>query len=236
MKYVADPGAGAVFVFDRSNTLAAIWGREEEISPVDIVIKGDNCYVLDTITSQVLVLDKTTGEEIDRIGKQGEELGQLQYVTCLAVDDEENVYVSDKINGYITKLNRDGIFQQQIGQQGDALPHFLRVKGVDIDREGRIWCVDAGSGYIKAYNPEGRLLVAFARMGKGQGSTSMPAIVRIDYDHIDLFQQFAVEGAKLELIIIVTNQYGPSKVNVYGLGTFPSVSKPSKALPEETAE
>lgn len=224
-KYVADSGAGAVLVFDENNEIKGIWGRENRIMPLDIVIKGDNCYVLDANSSQVLVLDKNTGEEINRIGTKGEEEGQLQYVTCLAADDEENVYISDKIHGYITKLNSDGIFQQQFGALGDAPAYFLRVKGIDVDKEGRVWAVDSGSGQIKVYDPAGRLLIAFSHTSPEPGGTYLPAIIRIDYDNIDFFQQFAVEGAKLELLIMVTNQYERNKVNVYGLGSFPAISE-----------
>jgi hypothetical protein len=245
IKYVCDTGAKVVFVFDQSNNMSAIWLKGMKILPVDIVIKGQKCYVLDANSCRVIVLDKTTGKVIKRIGKHGKKLGQIRFATCLAVDDEENVYISDKISGFITKLNSDGIFQQKIGQLGDSLAHFLRVKGLDVDREGRIWVVDSGSGMLKIFDPQGRLLMIFGySFGKDisfPGMSYLPGIIRVDYDHVEFFQQFAVEGAELEYVILVTNQFGRYKVNVYGFGTFPSSVSPDTSeapaeLPEEAAE
>ena len=39
-KYVADPTAGAVFVFDAGNTLQAILGKDLRISPIDVAVRG----------------------------------------------------------------------------------------------------------------------------------------------------------------------------------------------------
>ncbi|MHC4742857.1 MAG: NHL repeat-containing protein [Planctomycetota bacterium] len=225
VKYVADPGTGAVYVFNRGNEMISIFGKDMKMMPVDVVVQGNYCYVLDGNSSQVVVLDKGTGEEVKRLGKYGDELGNLKYVTCLGVDAEENVYVSDKIKGHITKLNKDGIFQLNIGRLGDSILHFTRVKGVDIDREGRIWCIDAGRAVVKAYSPEGRLLIAFGYSDGRGGSLYLPAKIKIDYDNVQHFQQHAVEGAELEFLIVVTNQFGPYKVNVYGFGKFPEQIK-----------
>ena len=43
----------------------------------------------------------------------------------------------------------------------------------------------------------------------------------IDYDNVVLFEKYAVAGAKLEFLVIVSNQYGANKINVYGFGSFP---------------
>ncbi len=50
----------------------------------------------------------------------------------------------------------------------------------------------------------------------------LPASIRVDYDHIEEFRKYAVEDAELECLIIVSNQYGPNKISVYGLGDFPA--------------
>jgi hypothetical protein len=57
----------------------------------------------------------------------------------------------------------------------------------------------------------------------------MPAKVILDYDHIDLFQPYAVKGARIEFLVFVSNQYGPRKINVYGFGEFPVSSRPREA-------
>src|SRR5690348_1712295 len=56
------------------------------------------------------------------------------------------------------------------------------------------------------------------RIPAGPGSTSLPAGVWVDYDHVKYFQQYAAPGFKVEYLIFVTNQYGDHKVSVYGFG------------------
>ena len=63
----------------------------------------------------------------------------------------------------------------------------------------------------------------------------MPVSIRIDYDNVDLFRKYAVDGAKLEFLVLVTNQFGPNKVSVYGFGQFPAVA-PSSEVEEKSDE
>ncbi len=70
-KYVSDARVGTVFVFDKDNNLVGMWGKEAGLAPVDLDIYQDKLYVLDGESCQVLVFDKITGKELDRIGKRG---------------------------------------------------------------------------------------------------------------------------------------------------------------------
>jgi len=70
-KYVADKKAGAVFVFDKNNNLSGILGRELKIKPEDVVVSGQECYVTDSNSNQIVVLDNPTGIEVNRFGQPG---------------------------------------------------------------------------------------------------------------------------------------------------------------------
>ena len=221
-KYVTDSTAGAIFVFDKANTLKAILGRELKIIPSDIVVRGQRCYITDVRSNQVVVMDKTTGKEITRIGKEGDGHGEFKLIAGIALDKQGNIYVTDKILGKITKFNNAGIFQQTIGGEvTTGIADFVRAKGISIDRQGRIWVVDAATEVAKIYNPEGRLLLYFGLRGHRPGRMILPAGISLDYDNIELFRKYAVEGAQIEFLVFVSNQYGPNKVNVYAFGRFP---------------
>jgi TolA-binding protein len=56
---------------------------------------------------------------------------------------------------------------------------------------------------------------------------NLPAKIILDRRHVGLFQPYAVPGARIEFLVLVSNQYGQHKINVYGFGEFPS-SKESK--------
>jgi hypothetical protein len=229
-KYVTDPSAGAVFVFGRNNNLKAILGKELSIKPIDISIQGDRCYVTDGTSSQVVVLDKTTGSEVSRIGTKGslESIsmsdlppGHLVLISDLALDQQGNVYVTDKAAARITKFDKGGIFQRTFGQWGSGIDDLVRPKGIAIDRENRIWMIDTAPDIAKIYNSEGRLLLFFGQTGNEPGKMNIPATIILDYDNVKYFQEYAVDGAEIKFLVLVSNQYGPNKISVYGFGNFP---------------
>lgn len=224
IKYVADPTAGQVFVFGRDNELKTILGGDLGLQPIDVAVQGRRCYVTDMKNNQVVVLDITTGEVLLRMGKAGDALGQFVLIGDLALDEQENVYVADKFMGRITIFDRNGIFQRAFGKAGDNVQSFVRPKGIDVDRAGRIWVTDAAPEVTKVYTGQGELLLFFGFPGNKPGNMNMPASVLIDYEHIDLFTEYYAQGAEIEFLVFVTNQYG-TKVNLYAFGRFPLQEK-----------
>jgi sugar lactone lactonase YvrE len=223
-KYVADPVSGKVFVFDRDNALEAILGGDLKLKPIDVAVRDKRCYVTDMNSNQVVVLDIASGQEVMRIGKPGDGDGQFGLIGDIALDLEENIYVTDKALARVITFDKNGVFRKTIGRVGDNIHDFVRPKGIDIDRQGRIWVVDAASEVGKVYNPEGQLLMIFGFPGSGPGSTNLPASITLDYDNIDLFQEHFTEGAQIEFLVLVSNQYG-AKINIYGFGSFPLQEK-----------
>ena len=232
-KYVADPTAGAIFVFDKNNTLSIILGKDSGINPIDVVVRGALCYITDFRSNQVVVLDKKTGREITRMGRgksnqdgQSKPLnelppGEFSLISDLTLDREGSIYVTDKAGARITHFDRSGIIKRTIGRLGDNIDEFVRPKGIAIDNAGRIWVVDAATEVAKIYDQQARLLLFFGLPGNEPGMMNLPAKIVLDYDNVDLFQPYAVEGANIEFLVLISNQYGPNKISVYGFGTFP---------------
>jgi len=231
-KYIADPKAGMVFVFDRKNNLRFMLGKELKINPIDVVVRGSLCYVTDFTSNQIVIMDKTSGREITRLGKKSEGQGRAEPLTALTngefslisdltLDRQGNIYVTDKAGARITQFDRSGTFRRTIGRLGDNIDEFIRPKGIAIDNDDRIWVVDAGTEVAKIYNQQAQLLLFFGQPGNEPGMMNMPTNIVLDYDNIELFKQYAVEGADIEFLVLVSNQYGPNKISVYGFGSFP---------------
>jgi sugar lactone lactonase YvrE len=233
IKYVTDARAGSIFVFGRDDKLIAIWGRQSGMRPLGVAVHGDRCYVTDVAGRQVVVLDKRTGEEIMRIGKpiedpeqtEANENAQFRMISDVAVDQQGNVYVTDRLLGQISKFNAAGEYVRSFGHMGDSIHDFIRPKGIAFDRENRMWIVDAATQVCKIHNQQGQLLLYFGLPGNGRGQMNLPAMVTVDYENVEYFQDYAVEGAQLEFLIIITNQFGPHKISVYGFGRFPEQEK-----------
>ncbi|MHC4326812.1 MAG: 6-bladed beta-propeller [Planctomycetota bacterium] len=230
-KYVADPEAGTVFVFDRNDNLNALLGKGLKIAPIDVTVRRQRCYVTDFNSNQIVVFDRITQKEIARIGIEGaaqpkgrmHELppGQLLLISDLALDKEGNIYVTDKAAARITQFDSSGKLLRTIGRWGPNIDQFIRPKGIAIDRNDRIWVVDAAPEVAKIYDQQARLLLFFGLPGNKPGMMNLPAKIVLDYDNVELFEQYAVEGAKIEFLVLVSNQYGLNKISVYGFGHFP---------------
>jgi len=230
-KYIADPSAGAVFVFDSSDELSAILGRNLGISPIDVIVRGRQCFVSDYKSNQIVVLDINTQMELARIGEAGAaqpqgttpELppGQFLLISDLALDQQGNIYVTDKAAARITQFDYNGKLKRIIGRWGSNIDEFVRPKGIATDASQRIWVVDAASEVAKIYDDQARLLLFFGLPGNKPGMMNLPADIVVDYENVEYFQQYAVRGARLEFLVLVSNQYGPNKISVYGFGRFP---------------
>jgi DNA-binding beta-propeller fold protein YncE len=232
-KYVADPTVGAIVVFDRNDNLAAVLGKELAIAPIDVTVRGRRCYVSDFNSNQIVVFDLNTQQEIARIGEEGapqpigespvSELppGQILLISDMFLDQRGSIYVTDKAAARITQFDQSGRLQRVIGRLGDNIDEFVRPKGIAVDRDQRIWVVDAASEVAKIYDERARLLLFFGLGGNDPGMMNLPATIVVDYDNVEYFEQYAVEGADIEFLVLVSNQYGPNKISVYGFGRFP---------------
>jgi DNA-binding beta-propeller fold protein YncE len=232
MRYIADPMAKAVFVFDGQDNPVAVLGKKLDIEPFDVCVRGDLCYVADLRKNQVVVLNAKTGDLVTRIGSEGEGPGQFKLISDLTLDGKGNLFVTDKDLARITEFNSEGIFQRMIGQLGDNLDEFVRPKGISIDRQQRIWVIDAATEVGKIYDSQGRLLMVFGETGNEPGKMYLPAQIILDYDNLSYFQKYAVPGATLECLVLVTNQFGNHKISVYGFGSFPDNPDPNQQKKE----
>ncbi|MHC5093433.1 MAG: NHL repeat-containing protein [Planctomycetota bacterium] len=224
LKFVSDTVAEAVFVFGKDDQLKAILGKELNIKPVDVAVRGNRCYVADMASNRVVVIDINTDQELLRMGTDGDGPGGIALIGGLALDAEENVYATDKALARVTKFDKEGIFQMSFGKMGDGIYDFARPKGITIDKAGRLWIVDAAPQVTKVYDAEGQLLMFFGFPGPLPGSQNLPVTVIIDDDHVDLFREYGAADAQIEYLVLVSNQYG-QKINVYGFGKFPTEEK-----------
>jgi len=227
-KYVADPKIGAIVVYNADDKPVHFLGKQLGIEPIDVVVRGDRLYLTDAKGNQVLILDKRNGKLLQRIGEGVENETLLDpdkffRITDLDLDSKGDIYVGDMMKSRVTRFNSDGEFVRFYGRYGTSPDSLVRAKGIAFDREDRIWVVDAGPACaVKVFRGvDGRLLMYFGTLGDSPGQMYLPATVVIDYENVDLFRKYAVEGAELEFIVLVTNQYGNQKVSVYGFGTFP---------------
>jgi DNA-binding beta-propeller fold protein YncE len=218
-RYVADTALGRVLIYDDSNRYVGAIGHPDIWKPSDVAIAGPRLYVVDVANGQVVVVDRRTREEIRRIGRRGSGEAEMVLPTNVEVDADGDVYVADTGNARVLKFDPDGRLLQQFGSLGRRLGQLVRPKGVAVDREGRVYVVDAAFENVQIFDPEGKLLLFFGKAGNFPGGMNLPAKVAIDYEGVDLFADRVAPGYDLKYLILVTNQFGRAKINVYGFIT-----------------
>jgi len=219
-KYVADYERHQVVVFDKENNFKRAFGNKEQFKPTDVAVFEDKLYVADSRDHEVEVLDKNTGERLSIIGDPGQGEGQFYHPTNLTVDKDGNLYVSDTLNCRIQKFDPDGNLMLVIGQCGDAVGTFARPKGVAVDDNGFIYVVDSAFENVQIFTPEGKPALFFGGWGDATvpGALWLPAGITTDKTLLPYFNSLSHDDFVLEHLILVTSQYGPPYINIYGFG------------------
>ncbi len=219
-RYVADVALQQVMVYSKTGKFLRALGVKDQFKPVDVALFGNKLYVLDIEDNEVEVLDKKTGELLQTIGEPGGEEGQLAKPTNLAVDGDGYLYVTNTLNCRVDKFDPDGAFVFSFGQCSDNLGSFVRPKGIDVDDNGFIYVVDAAFENVQIFSPEAELALYFGGPGGPDvpGSLWLPADISLDKSLVPHFSTIHHPDFMLEYLILVTSQFGPSHLTIYGFG------------------
>ncbi|MEZ5063782.1 MAG: hypothetical protein R3B81_03560 [bacterium] len=217
-KYVADAERGEIVIFSNEDRFLGTLGSAELAKPVDVAVGPDRIWVCDAESCEIVVFGRSSHELLTRFGSCGSGDDQFARPTNVALGPDGNLYVSDTINGRVRKVDPDGRALQTFGSLGSLPGQFARPKGVSLDAAGRLYVVDAAFENVQIFDPSGQLLLAFGGAGPAAGNLNLPAQVVVDYDDVDRFRDYAAPGFDLEYVVLVTSQYGPRKVSVFGFG------------------
>jgi DNA-binding beta-propeller fold protein YncE len=217
-RYVADTGRGQVVIFDKGGNFLGAIGTKDEMKPCDVAVAANRLYIADLKGHAVRVYDKAARKLLFMIPRDPKATeGKLFSPTNLALDEQGRLLVSDTGGFVVQVYDLEGKYLRLIGQQGLAPGSFARPKGVAVDRDGLAYVVDAATQVVQIFDAEGRLLLYFGQPGAStRGELSLPAVVKVDYANVGLFQKYAAPGHQCEYLILVTSQFGAHKVNVYG--------------------
>jgi sugar lactone lactonase YvrE len=214
--FVTDGKRSKVFVFDKSGNYKKSFGEKDNFKPIDLAVSGNKIFVTNSKSHQILVYDKTDFRLINAfpdIDKNKE--GYLFNPLNLAVTNDK-VYVSDFGDFKIKVFSHEGDYLSSVGSYGKNLGQFIRPKGIAVDKDMNLLVADAAFENVQMFNSAGQLLMHFGGPYQGPGYMYLPAQVTVDYNNIEYFHKYTHEKYKLKYIILVSNQYGPEKISIYG--------------------
>ena len=228
-KYITDTQRERILVYDKDDNFLHAFGEDKQFKPADVAITTDFLYVTDLKHHNIHVLDKETGKEVFSFGKAGSKDRDFFFPTNMALTDDGYLYIADTGNYRVLKYIRGGRkLVKQFGRIGSGIGQFARPKGVAVDRDGRMYVVDSAFENVQIFDQQGNVLLFFGEPGNGIGNLNLPVDVEIDYDNVDAFKKYARQGFKIEYLIMVSSQFGPNKINVYGFGGITENKSPSE--------
>jgi sugar lactone lactonase YvrE len=142
-------------------------------------------YVADTQADQVVVFDPDTLKLVRRIGTGGKkheltDPGDFSGPTGVALDKDNNLYVTDTMNYRVEIFDAEGKFISQFGRHCDGPGCFAHPKGIAVDSDGHIWVADPMLDILQAYDRDGLLLAYIGGHGNLLGQFSSLVGVSID--------------------------------------------------------
>jgi len=214
--YVADLKRKQIVVFDSSRVYLDAFGEAENFTPVDLAIIDSIIYVVNMTSHEVIAYNKNTKSKIFTFPKTEPKKQDHLFTPLNIVVDDSIIYISDFGDSKIKKFTHNGKYISSIGSYGRFPGQFARLKGIAIDSAANIYAVDASFENVQIFNKNEKLLMAFGGGTHQEGGMLLPAQVCIDYNNIKYFQDYVDPDFNLEYLILVSNQFGPYKVNVYG--------------------
>ena len=214
--YISDSDRGQVVIFDKDLRFVDNIGEKENFRPTDVFVHRNKIYIVNVKDHFIRVYNRDDFSFLHNIPNEKEEsAGKIFTATNLYVNDS-GVYVSDMGDFSIKRYGLDGDFISKIGNLGSNLGQLVRPKGVAVDRESNVYVVDSSFENAQIFNNKGELLMFFGGPYRGPGDMYLPAKIAIDYENLEYFESLVDERFTLEYLILVSNQFGPDKINVYG--------------------
>ncbi len=100
---------------------------------------------------------------------------------CVAVDAQDNIYVTDSESGKVFVFNSDGKFQHTIGSLKGGEGFFKRPTGIAVDSATqRIYVTDTLRDKIFVMDMQGNVVQTIGSNGEGPGEFNFPTELRLD--------------------------------------------------------
>jgi len=158
------------------------------LMPVSLSVdQGGNLVVLDAKTCTVQIIGKM-GQLITKFGEPASPTtGKIEIGTggffhpqAIALDDKDNIYVSDTGNHRIRVFNPAGKVLNKFGIQGARLGEFNNPAGLTMDVAGNLLVVDEKNYRVQIFSARGVFKNKFGKRGTGRGEFSAPIGVATD--------------------------------------------------------
>lgn len=184
--YVADMYNGKISIFNSKGEFQSYFKEKNDkekviTAPAGLRINDNKLYLTDVTKNMVFVFD-LDGNKLAEIGGAGTENGQFIAPNSVAVDEDQNILVSDSGNNRIQIFNKDGKFQKIINgsKDGKGTSTFVNPRGIGVDSKGTVYIVNNLSHNVYVYDKDGKEEKILGGMGSDNGQLYLPNGLYID--------------------------------------------------------
>lgn len=142
--------------------------------------QGSNVFAIVRGPYSAKVVKLTIGEIPDdeeiivEFGERGEGPGQFTWPAGIAVDGQENVFVTDEWLHQVSVFTADGEFLRTFGTAGNGESQFNRPSGITIDSNDDIYISDSLNHRIQKLSNDGRFINEWGSRGADAGEFNSP--------------------------------------------------------------
>ncbi|GIT13969.1 MAG: hypothetical protein CM1200mP35_07890 [Chloroflexota bacterium] len=153
------------------------------------VVSRSYDYRADSKRITVCTVDEDYVGEIGNAGRLGKDMmdpgddsspGSLIWPTSIALDKEENLYISDEWLNRIAIFSKDGEWIGHWGTKGENRGEFNQPSGIAFDQDENLFVVDTGNNRVQKYTKDGTIIDEWGTSGSGDGEFDMPWGIEID--------------------------------------------------------
>ena len=121
-------------------------------------------------------------ELIGEFSRFGDAEGQLIWPAGIALDSQENIYVTDEWMNRISVFDSSGNHLRTWGTAGEGDGEINRPSGIAIDGSGDVLIVDSMNHRVQRFTGDGAFLEKWGSFGDGDGELNTPWGIGQDSD------------------------------------------------------
>ena len=129
-------------------------------------------------SKQQLVVAERNGKKVTVLDREGK---KVQTITCekfsqpsgVAVDKDDNIYVTDMVNSSLFKFNKEGKLMKVVGREGTQPGEFKYLSTIKTIND-KLYVCDRGNNRVQILNTELEYVNSFGYRGKGDGQFNEP--------------------------------------------------------------
>jgi len=190
--------AGRVFDFSHAVGRGGASGMGFNRAVALALAEGDTVYVLNRGAEQIKDMPWNRTQVGTRVGKftigpvpgdeevvsdfsrPGDGPGQLIWPAGLALDSQENVYVTDEWLNRVSIFGKDGTFLGDWGTPGSDDGEFNGPSGIAIDPQDILYIVDSRNHRVQKFTKDGAFLSQWGSLGSTPGQFNAPWGITLD--------------------------------------------------------